>query len=77
MPRLFHPAATTAALLATVLLASSSTSVQAAIKTQNMRGSAVTSTGKPKGTNIFKGKEGREGGRRGGGRGGVLCACVC
>jgi len=57
MPRLFHPAATTAALLATVLLASSSTSVEAATKTQNMRGSAVTSAGKPKGTNIGKGKE--------------------
>ncbi|KAM3568744.1 hypothetical protein VYU27_009143 [Nannochloropsis oceanica] len=56
MPRLFHPAAATAAVLASMLL-SSFTSVQAAIKTQNMRGMAVTSTGKPRGTNIFKGAD--------------------
>eukprot|EP00624_Nannochloropsis_granulata_P004411 evm.model.NODE_31970_length_4428_cov_37.010387.1 len=73
MPRLFHPAAATAAMLASMLLASS-TFVQATTKTQNMRGSAVTSTGKPRGTNIFKGKEGgkERGYGIGGGRGGLL-----
>lgn len=75
MPRLFHPAAATAAVLASMLL-SSFTSVQAAIKTQNMRGMAVTSTGKPRGTNIFKGKEGgKEGGYGTGASRGVL-PCV-
>jgi len=78
MPRLFHPAAATAAVLASMLLSSSFTSVQAAAKTQNMRGMAVTSTGKPRGTNIFKGKEGgKEGGYgTGAGRGVLPCVCV-